>query len=449
MRKTIILSSIMSIFLTTTVLAAGWEQREDGTWIWRNNNGELICKEWRTASDGIDYFLGSDGTMVTNRMIEYDGNMYYVDEQGRKATEQWVSLYDPESNMDRWYYFQRSGKMYVPKERGEKKDIGGEKYIFDDEGRMLYGWIDEDGYMVDLVEEPDGWKTAMYYGGEATEGNLKTGWREIKVNYYDGKPKNEEEENDPNEAYKNRIKTAWFYFNNSGRKLTNRTDFTLTDEKGNVYEYKFDEYGVMTNQKLKNPPQTTTKTTTTTKKTPPKKKVDYSKWTERVPSKSENAYYNEIEAKQHFYTRKDGTSAKNVIEKIDGKYYCFDSAGIMKVGILAVKNNQYAYTLQNSLPWDDIWADEDELRQAMDQGYDIMYFDEETGARKTGKFKMELNIGKATLCFDSNGLAVDGEYQGYLYSAGVLQIAYDEYDSFTVNGKTYTVNEKGKIISNK
>ena len=139
MKKTIVLSVIMSMLMTTTVFAAGWEQRNDGAWIWKNKSGEIVREVWKPASDGKDYFLGSDGVMVTKQLIEYDGNLYYVDELGKKATEQWVSLYDEESKMNRWYYFQKSGKMYVPNEAGTQKEINGEKYIFDQDGRLLFG----------------------------------------------------------------------------------------------------------------------------------------------------------------------------------------------------------------------------------------------------------------------------------------------------------------------
>ena len=446
MKKTIVLSAIMGLFMTTTVLAAGWEQREDGAWIWRNNSGEMVRETWKSASDGIDYFLGSDGVMVTNRLVEFESNYYYVDALGRKASEQWVSLYDEESEANRWYYFMKSGKMYRPDEAGTKKEISGERYIFDTEGRLLYGWITEDGYMIDLNEEPDGWKRAAYYAGDASEGNLKVGWRQMTVNYYNGKAKTEEDEDDPEEKYRNNFKTVWFYFNSAGKKMVSNDDFRQTNAEGKEYRYKFDENGVMTSQKLLNPVKTTTttkKTTTTTKK----KDVDYSKWTEKVPTASENAYYNEYEIKQKFYTRKDGTKAKNVIEKIDSKYYCFDSAGIMKVGLLAIKDGKYGYTLQTSLPWDEQWASDSDLREAMNNGYKIMYFDEETGAREKGKMKLEMLHGERTLCFDNDGCAVDGAYNGYLYSAGILQTAEYDTQSFTVNGKTYVVNEKGRIVS--
>lgn len=446
MKKTMVLSVIMGMLMTTTVLAAGWEQRADGAWIWTNKNGEMVRHMWKESSDGRDYFLGSDGVMVTNQLIDYEGNLYYVDELGRKASEQWVSLYDGETEMNRWYYFLRSGKMYVPDEAGVKKEINGEKYIFDEEGRLLFGWITEDGTMVDPVEDPEGWKYAVYYAGDASEGNLKTGWQQLTVNYYNGKAKTEEDEDDPEEKYRNNFKTVWFYFGKAGKKVYSNDDFRLTDEDGKEYRYKFDANGVMTSQKLLNQPKTTTTTkkkTTTTKK----KDVDHSKWTVKVPTKSENAYYNENEVKQTFYTRKDGSKAKNVIEKIGSKYYCFDSAGIMKTGLLAIKNGKYAYTLQNSSPWDEQWASDDDLRAAMDSGHQIMYFNEETGERKKGKMKLEMLHGERTLYFDENGCAVDGAYRDYLYNAGILQTAEDKSQIFTVNGVSYKVNEKGLIIT--
>ena len=427
MKYAMITGVLMSMLLTTTSFAAGWEQIENGSWIWKDSNGAIVKEAWKPASDGCDYFLGTDGIMVTNQLVEYENDLYYVDELGRKVSEQWVSLYDNDSEMNRWYYFQKSGKIYSPDELGKKKEINGEKYIFDDEGRMLYGWITEDGYMVDEEDDPEGWKAAVYYAGSPNEGNLKVGWKQINVTYEDEK-----------------VKSHWFYFNNSGKKMVNNTSFKQTNAEGKEYVYKFDANGVMTSQKLVT--QTTTKTTTTSKTN---NTTDKSKWVERVPTKSENAYFYENEIKQKFYTNKKGTKVKNTIEKIDGKYYCFDSAGIMMTGILAIKDGQYAYTLQNVTSWDETWADVDDLRKAMDDGYQIMYFKEEDGTREKGKVKLEMMDDVYTLYFDTDGCAVDGNYKGYLYSAGVLMTAADDDETYTVNGKTYVVNKKGKILSEK
>ena len=425
MKRAMIASIMMSMLLTTTSFAAGWEQMENGSWIWKDSNGIAVREEWKPASDGIDYYLGSDGIMVTNRLVEYENNMYYVDELGRKVSEKWVSIYDDESEMNRWYYFQKSGKAYAPDESGKKKEINGEKYFFDDEGRMLYGWITEDGSMIDMEDNPEGWKTAVYYAGDQNEGNIKTGWRKIDVTYDD--------EN---------VRSQWFFFGNSGKKLVNNDNFKQTNADGKEYVYKFNSYGVMTSQKLLNPPAKSTSKTTKTNQT-----TDKSKWVERIPTMSENEYFHENEIKQKFYTNKKGTKVKDKIEKIDNKYYLFDSAGIMRTGIVAIKDDKYAYTLQNVTSWDETWADVSDMRKAMDDGYQIMYFSEEDGAREKGKIKLELMDDEYTLCFDSDGCAVDGNYKGYLYNAGVLMEAYDEDETYTINGKTYVVNKKGKILS--
>ena len=67
MKKTIVLSVLMSMLMTTTVFAAGWEQRNDGAWIWKNKSGEIVREMWKTASDGKDYFLG-DGNQTADRV---------------------------------------------------------------------------------------------------------------------------------------------------------------------------------------------------------------------------------------------------------------------------------------------------------------------------------------------------------------------------------------------
>ena len=78
-----------------------------------------------------------------------------------------------------------------------------------------------------------------------------------------------------------------------------------------------------------------------------------------------------------------------------------------------------------------------------------MLFDEKTGARKTGKVTIELNDDKYIMRFLKSGEAVDGEYEGYLYEAGILLKADkdsdEKYQEFTVNGVVYRVDRNGRI----
>ena len=53
---------------------------------------------------------------------------------------------------------------------------GQAKFTFDDEGRMLYGWIDESG---EMLTDDDAWKSGMYYCSDNGDGRMATGWKYI------------------------------------------------------------------------------------------------------------------------------------------------------------------------------------------------------------------------------------------------------------------------------
>lgn len=425
------------------VMAAGWEQVNDGKdWVWRSKDGDIVYDTWKTGADGTWYYLGDNGIMKINSLIEDDGDYYYVDAEGRMIQNQWRKIYSENDGEEYWYYFRENGKAYKGgnNDKASLKTIGNEKYIFDDEGRMLWGWILEDGSMID-EDNSEGWKEAIYYCGSEDEGWVTVGWKQIEVEY-------EDDSDDPDEDYY--MRNRWFYFGNNGKKTVDK-DLRLKNADGKEYKYGFDEYGVMLSQKLVS---TTTvnsdgSTTTTTKYYNNKGTLNKAKWIERVPSKSQNEDDYDNDVKRKFYSQKNGNLVKNEIKKIDGKWYCFDSAGIMRVGLIAVKEGKYGYTIQNTNEDDDIWADRSDLIKAKENGYQIMYFDEKTGARKTGKINIELNDDKYTMRFMKSGEAVDGEYEGYLYEAGILlkedKDSDEKYQEFTVNGVVYKVDKHGKV----
>ena len=417
MRKLLVMAILMSLCMTLPTFAAGWEQRQDGAWIWRDTKGKQVSNEWKTGADGTYYYIGRNGTMEVSSLIEYKNDFYYVDELGRMVTNRWVKLYDADSEMERWYYFTDNGEAYRQKkdDTATLREINGKKYIFDDEGRMLFGWVNKDGTMAD-PEEPSAWREASYHCGAEEDGAVTFGWKRFSVDY----SMDEDEEN---------LKKKWFYFRESGRKITNSKNVKLSSPDGVEYIFSFNEDGVMTSQKREDY----------------KEPEDQSRWIQKIPSKSQNSIDYDNETVRTFYIQENGDRVVDRIKQIDGKSYCFDKSGIMRTGLLAIKDKKYAYTLQNKNPEDDIWADPNDLRKARREGYTIMYFDESTGARKTGKVKLELLDGDYTLRFTTKGDAIHGPEDGYLYDSGVLMKAEEETEFFTVDGVSYEVDTRGRI----
>lgn len=414
----------LSVCTAFPALAAGWEL--NGTdWYWRDRDGYIVYDTWKTGADGTWYYLGEVGRMEVNCLVDDE---YYVDELGRMVKNEWKKLWDEDSEEERWYYFGANGKAYKAG-NGDKatlKEINGQKYIFDDDCRMVYGWVNEDGSMVDEDDE-DGWRDAVYYCGEADEGWVHKDWQQIEVEY----------EDDDDDTY---TAKKWFYFKSNGKKAVDDT-LRLKDKNGKEYKYAFDSNGAMISSKL-----ITSSSSSSSKYYNKDGTLSKSKWIQRVPSKGQNEEDHDNDTMRWFYAQSNGNLVKDEIKKIDGKYYLFDKNGIMRAGIVAVKDGKYAYTLQNTSDDDEIWANKKDLVQAKENGYTIMYFDEKTGARKTGKFSVELNDDKYSLKFNSRGEALDGPHDGYLYEAGVLLKADEEKtQEFTVNGVTYTVDRNGKI----
>ena len=69
-----------------------------------------------------------------------------------------------------WYYFGANGKAYRGTTSSFKRSVDGRSYIFDESGRMLTGWFDEEGNPLDEDENP--LEEGMYYADE--DGALKT-----------------------------------------------------------------------------------------------------------------------------------------------------------------------------------------------------------------------------------------------------------------------------------
>ena len=127
-------------------------QQEDGVWYYYDRDGSYVTEEWK-KSGNYWFWLDDDGEMATDMLVEDDDDYYYVEVNGVMVTNRWVAV-DNEDAGDEdepdqyWYYFQSNGKAYKGSDNSSTtkfKTINGKKYAFDDEGRMLYGWVSNDG----------------------------------------------------------------------------------------------------------------------------------------------------------------------------------------------------------------------------------------------------------------------------------------------------------------
>lgn len=221
--RTLTAAAVLAAAMAIPAFASGWEQTTDGTWVYTDSSGNYVTDSWKKSGDYY-FYLGDDGTLVTDSLIEDDGYYYYVDENGAMVTNRWVKLEstdDDDTDADyRWYYFGANGRAY--QDTSSPKEINGKKYMFDEEGRMLYGFVNEEG---EMLTDEDAALDATYYFGTADDGTMHTGWLQVTEDLTD-------------ESYDD-YDEIWMYFGSNGEKYADSTK-TINGSK-----YSFDENGIM------------------------------------------------------------------------------------------------------------------------------------------------------------------------------------------------------------
>ena len=221
----------------TSFAAQGWVE-EDGTWYYYDKDGSRVEDEWKKSGDNW-FWLDSEegGAMATDKLIEDDDKTYYADANGVMVTNTWVKVVNEDQDDEddpaeyHYYYMQSNGKAYKDKSTNgslTKKVIDGKRYAFDEDGKMLYGWVAEDG---DMCNGEDEWENATYYFGSWEDGSMKTGWQKITV--YDDSTDKEDDFD------------YWFNFKSNGKKRAHSSDDLNDTWKSNGKYYHFDNRGVM------------------------------------------------------------------------------------------------------------------------------------------------------------------------------------------------------------
>ncbi|MSS36504.1 hypothetical protein [Clostridium porci] len=387
MKQKILMMTVaaMSLSMAVPAFAAGWV-KNGNTWYYTDSNGEYVTDAWRSSGNDM-FYLGDDGVMVTNALIDTGSGLYYVDSTGKRVKDCWKELQDEYDDETYWYYFTSNGKA---KESGYLT-IDGVKYHFTDY-HMDTGWNDGD----------DG---NTYYFGEGNE-LYKPGWHYI----LDGGD--------------NDYEPGWYYTDTKGKILKSQEK-----KIGNEY-YVFNDNGLMCDG-----------------------------WVEFVDDETICKYYRlgngdrmdgwiyhdgedsfeaSVEHPEGWYFLKSGrpytadyrtTKISDTlgIAKINNKYYCFDEVGTMQYGIVKGSDGTLYY----------FGAPED-------------------GAMKTGRVTVEYDdlydYEGQTMYFNTSGAIgtkgsdFTGVKNNYLYRDGELvESASGDWEVVVVGGKSYVVNEYGKI----
>ena len=399
-------ANVSNTFPDIPVVDEKWYQ-EDGYWKYRLTDGEMAIG-WREIG-GATYFFNGKGQMQAGRWLHLNddwgenakGNDYYLNQNGKMQTGGWFKLDDS------WYYIQSNGARRF----SELSEIGGKKYLFAADGKMLTGhqvyngkkmffsesgalqaagkpstWqkINSDWYFYD----EDGLKTvgkkningSTYYFNQ--EGVMQTGWAFVDGhwNYF---------------ASSGAMKTGWvkdqetwYYLDKDGIMLTGRQDI-------NGVRYYLNASGAM---------QTGWK------------------WLEN-----------------HWYYYANSGAMKTGWIKDNEKWYYLNQDGIMQTGKQEINGTRYYLNTSGAMQTGWQWLDKH------------WHYYADSGAMKTGWLKDQ---GTWYYLEDQEGIMlvgfqqVDGK-QYYFSASGAMQTGWKWFDNhyryFEANGamKTGWIKDKG------
>ncbi len=453
----------------TSFAATGWVE-EDGTWYYYDKDGNKVEDDWKKSGDNW-YWLDSEegGAMAIDKLIEDDDDTYYVDANGVMVTNTWVKVVNEEQDDEddpaeyNYYYMQSNGKAYKNSSDGTKfRTIDGKRYAFDEDGKMLYGWV----YNGERLDS-DSWGISdnhVYYLGEWDDGAMKTGWQKITV----------EDTLDDDEE-----KEFWFHFKSNGQKrFNNEDDKEVKEVKINGKRYGFDERGVMTYEWTRTTDSDLSSTSTWkyfsdiedgARKTKGWFKVVAPDYANDNTFQNYNDDYGTFastdaddETERWYYANGDGELAVGEIKKIKGKYYGFrpddgKKGGAMLSGLvlMVTEGEKIVKVIDDGIDSDeltDLIEDNKYDGEDVDPEATLYYFGnnaDEDGALKTGAVSVSLDGDSYNFLFkksggaESKGRGVTGiDDEKYVYKHG-LKIKADSDDKYQV---VYVSGDNGTDI---
>ena len=173
--------------------------KEDGYWKYRLKDGQMAIG-WHDIA-GATYFFNGKGQMQSGRWLritdEWNGepkfNDYYLNNDGKMQTGGWF-YHD-----NTWYYIQSNGARRY----NELAEIGGQKYLFDKDGKMLTG-----------LQVFNGKKMLFASSGALQTEGTASSWQKIDGNWYYF------DEEGTRIVGKKEINGATYYFNQEGMMQT-------------------------------------------------------------------------------------------------------------------------------------------------------------------------------------------------------------------------------------
>ena len=457
----------------TSFAAQGWAE-EDGTWVYYDRNGDRVTDKWAKSGNNW-YYLDSDGEMAIDTLIEDGDNYYYVDINGVMASNQWVAIENEDAGEDDepdnyWYYFQANGKAL--KNSGDNvslKTINGKKYAFDDEGKMLYGWVASDN--AERIDNTDGdaFKDGVYYFGGADDGAMTVGWLQMDITY----------EEATNDEYKyvapvftdDEDQSRWFYFQSNGKKVQAKDGDLQKSKTINGKKYEFDQYGAMTAEwsldvEAASKSGTRDGHSTSATNSVSAKYAEQWRYFNSVEdgSRVSKGWFKVVAAEYlnydkynddedaWYYADGSGNLYAGEFKTIKGKKYAFRNDGRMVDGLKFINDTGSGLSViaddDDTYPFDDEDRFDENAPKLNKLGYKCYYFgDGNDGAMKTNKTNITIDGDNFNFYFEksgsSKGAGVNGEKDDKYYLGGMLLKAGSDDKYQAIEYVEKTGEEKG------
>ena len=436
--------------------------KEDGYWKYRLKDGQMAIG-WHDIA-GATYFFNGKGQMQSGRWLritdEWNGepkfNDYYLNNDGKMQTGGWF-YHD-----NTWYYIQSNGARRY----NELAEIGGQKYLFDKDGKMLTG-----------LQVFNGKKMLFASSGALQTEATASSWQKIDGNWYyfdeDGKHiVGKKEINGVHYYFDNKgvmqtswalIEGHWSYFASSGAMKTGWI-------KDKDTWYYLDKDGVMLTG-LQEIDGTRYYLNASGAMQTGWKWLDNHYYYFASSGAMKTGWLKDKEL--WYYLDKDGIMLTG-LQEIDGTRYYLNTSGAMQIGWKWLDNHYYYFATSGAMktgwfkdkgiwyylkPEDGVMAtgllDVDGTRYylnasgAMETGWKLLdnhyYYFTESGAMKTGWFKdkgLWYYLKPEDGVMATGLLDVDGT-RYYLNASGAMETGWKQ-----LNGNWYYFQADGSLLRN-
>ena len=452
-------SNVSDSFPDIPTVSEKW-YKEDGYWKYRLSDDQMAIG-WKKIN-GVYYFFNGQGQMQADRWLhlkdskeKIDGNWYYLKKDGSMQESGWFK------HDGAWYYITWSGARTY----NELAEIGGQKYLFDKDGKMLTG-----------LQVFNGKKMFFASNGSLQAQGRASSWQKLGSSWYyydeDGVPSVGLKKINGKTYYFDNygiMKTGWAFLDGHWNYFTSDGDMKTGWVKDKDIWYYLDKDGVMLTGL---------------------QEIDGSRYYLNASGAMQtgwkwldNHYYYFVSSGAMktgwlkdkdiwYYLDKDGVMLTG-LQEINGSRYYLNASGAMQTGWKWLDNHYYYFTSSGAMKtgWlkdKDTWYYLDKegimltgLQEinssryylnasgAMQTGWKWLdnhyYYFASNGAMKTGWFQ---DNGRKYYLDTENGQMATGLYkvddQSYYFDAnGAMQTGWKQ-----LNGNWYYFQTNGSLLRN-